>query len=305
MSFKPMLAFSKMPDLSKLRYPLAASPKLDGIRCVVRNGCAVSRTLKPIPNELIRISLEADYGDPESGSEGQLEGLDGELILEGGTFQETTSVVMSHEAPHDVVDRVTFNVFDCALNPEMPFQARYVQAATKVGSFPYKGVKLVPHTLIKNVDELHDYEQMQLAAGYEGVMLRSLDGPYKFGRSTEKEGYLLKLKRFEDAEATIVGFEQMMRNENEQTRDELGRAKRSSAKDGLVPYPALGAFILRRPDGVEFRCGSGMSDSQKAEFWVKRGKLLGAQVKFKHQPHGAKDAPRSPVFLGIRAKGDM
>ena len=295
--FKPMLAPPDLPDFAALKYPIIASPKLDGIRCVLPHGKALSRSLKPIPNPKLRALLERAR---------MCDGLDGELMIPGATFQEITSAVMGRSVPDDITETVTFNVFD-HVHDDAKFQIRYARAAMQVEQIAraWPAVKLVKHTLIRDENELVLYEHEMLAAGYEGIMLRDPNGPYKFGRGTLKEGWLLKVKRFEDAEATVVGFEQMMVNENEAQTNELGRTKRSSAKAGLVPFPALGAFVLERPDGVRFNCGSGLNDAQKAEFWVRRERLMGATVKYKHQPHGAKDAPRSPVFLGIRPPGDM
>jgi DNA ligase 1 len=48
-NFKPMLAVD-CGDVNALRFPLFASPKLDGVRAVVMNGGLMSRSLKPIPN---------------------------------------------------------------------------------------------------------------------------------------------------------------------------------------------------------------------------------------------------------------
>lgn len=322
--FKPMLAPPDLPDFSKLKYPVIGSPKLDGIRCVLPQGKALSRNLKPIPNPDLRALLEMAR---------RCDGLDGELMLPGGTFQETTSAVMGRSVDIDTTRRITFNVFD-HVHDDAKFQIRYARAAAQVAMVKagWPNINLVPHTLIRDENELVLYEHEMLAAGHEGIMLRDPNGPYKFGRGTLREGWLLKVKRFEDAEATVVGFEQMMVNENEAQTNELGRTKRSSAKAGLVPFPALGAFVLQnvgetrkctKCDGnfeggnvhdcdeclatglLTFRCGSGLNDAQKAEFWVRRSKLEGALVKYKHQPHGAKDAPRSPVFLGIRDRRDM
>ena len=38
--FKPMLAGKAPEDLSTLKFPLALSPKLDGIRAIVKDGIA-------------------------------------------------------------------------------------------------------------------------------------------------------------------------------------------------------------------------------------------------------------------------
>ena len=50
--FKCMLATDA--DLGKLRFPLLASAKLDGVRPVVRDGVVFSRSNKPIPNAYVQ-----------------------------------------------------------------------------------------------------------------------------------------------------------------------------------------------------------------------------------------------------------
>ena len=55
--FKPMLA-ATVADRSKLRFPYLASPKLDGIRCLVLNGEVLSRSFKPIRNRFIQVQLK-------------------------------------------------------------------------------------------------------------------------------------------------------------------------------------------------------------------------------------------------------
>jgi DNA ligase-1 len=46
-----------------LKFPLLATPKLDGIRCVKVYGKALSRTFKPIPNKYVREKIEAEIPD--------------------------------------------------------------------------------------------------------------------------------------------------------------------------------------------------------------------------------------------------
>jgi DNA ligase-1 len=281
-----MLA-GKLEALDQVRYPVWATPKLDGIRCLIVNGVAVSRKLKPIPNRYIREKLA-----------GLPEGLDGELIVPDASFQETTSAVMSHEGtPH-----FEYVVFDWAADPGGGYKDR--MWALDLVHLPSFCVRLFP-TALTTEAQLLAFEQRALSLGYEGVMLRSGDGPYKYGRSTVREGYLLKLKRFEDSEATVIGFEEKLRNENELERDALGHAKRSHAKAGMVPAGTLGALRVRRPDGVEFSIGSGFTDEFRARCWAERDTLCGRLVKYRHQPHGALDAPRFPVFIGFRHPEDL
>jgi DNA ligase-1 len=161
------------------------------------------------------------------------------------------------------------------------------------------------HQLCNDLDTLLDYEALVLLKGYEGVILRSPAAGYKFGRSTANEQGMLKLKRFEDAEATIIGFVERMHNGNVATTNELGRTARSSHQENKHGLGDLGALHLLTPDGIEFFCGTGFDDNLRKEIWDNRPKYLGRLTKYKHFPVGAKDLPRHPVFLGFRDKRDM
>ena len=144
------------------------------------------------------------------------------------------------------------------------------------------------------------FEEECLEAGYEGVMIRDPNGPYKNGRSTEKEGFLLKLKRFEDAEATILGFEERQHNGNE--KDDSG--KRTTHKAGKTGLGTLGAIKVMGLNGIYkgvlFDIGTGFDDAQRADIWRNLDVFQGRTVKFKYFPSGSKDKPRFPVFLAFR-----
>jgi DNA ligase-1 len=172
------------------------------------------------------------------------------------------------------------------------------------GEFPQ--ICLLEQNLLKHEDDMLAYEAEKVAEGYEGIILRSPEAPYKFGRSTVKEGYLLKLKRFEDSEAEIIGFEEEMFNGNAAETNELGRTKRSTAQAGLVGKSSLGAFLVRDcVSGVEFSIGTGLTALQRGVFWQRRDEYVGKLVKYKFFPVGVKVAPRHPVFLGMRDARDM
>jgi DNA ligase-1 len=140
--------------------------------------------------------------------------------------------------------------------------------------------------------------------GYEGAMVRDPKGKYMYKRSTR--GALMKLKVFQDDEATIIGFEEMMHNKNEAKKNALGRTERSTAKAGKVPAGVLGKWECRDlKTGIEFECGTGFTAKQRADFWRDRQVYVGEVIKYKHQPSGALTKPRFPVFLGFRHKDDM
>jgi DNA ligase-1 len=222
-----MLAAS-CDDISALKYPLLASPKYDGIRCLIIDGVAMSRSLKPIPNAYIQSVL----GKPE------YNGLDGELIV-GTNFQQSTSGIMSEDGEPDF----KFYVFDRWDLGVLPFANRVIEMVGRERQQPNDRIVLVVGVKIENREQLDAYIGKNLSTGYEGTMVRSWDGPYKNGRATFKEGFLTKLKPFEDAEATVIGFEEQMHNANEAKTDALGRTERSSHKENLIPKGTLGALI--------------------------------------------------------------
>ena len=167
---------------------------------------------------------------------------------------------------------------------------------------------MVPHTTIIGPKALAAYEEAQLDAGYEGVMLRDPAGLYKYGRSTAKEGLLMKVKRFADSEAVILGAVPLLRNGNVPTTNEMGRTKRSSHKAGKMETDLLGALRVREyGSGVMFEIGTGFTAVERAVLWRihQEHKLEGRWVKFKSLRIGVKDRPRHPVFLGMRDRKDM
>jgi DNA ligase-1 len=296
---KPMLAETLELDdnsLSSVAYPVLASPKLDGIRCLKLDGRALSRKFLDIPNEHIRKMIS---------SAGVVNGCDGELMTKG-SFNDVQSGIMSE----DGIPNFQYYVFDyVSTSLKEPYSSRIkkLEALT----LPDFCVKVLPKQ-INNKEELLAYEKECLDSGHEGVMIRKPDGPYKCGRSTVKEAYLLKVKRFKDSEALVIGFEEMMHNENEAIEDELGHTKRSKCKANMVPANTLGKFLVREVGetpwrGREFAIGTGegLTADLRKEIWGNRSKYLGKLVVYKYQVHGIKDLPRIPTWKGFRDPRDL
>ena len=277
-------------------FPYLASPKLDGIRCVVLNGVALSRTLKPIPNKHIQSILgDAKYN-----------GYDGEIICgnpsDPACFRNTTTVVMSH----DKVEDFTFHVFDTVKFPNDPFEQRIncVNKDFVTLGLSSKTMTVVPHTLVSNQQEFDDLEGQFLEQGYEGMMVRSLSGRYKYGRATTKENILSKVKRFSDSEAIVIGVEELMHNDNEKSVNELGRSKRSSHQENKRPAGVMGALIVKDVvSGIEFNVGTGFDTAQREQIWKDRDTIIGKQFTYKSFHIGVKEKPRHPVFKGWRVSG--
>jgi DNA ligase-1 len=195
---------------------------------------------------------------------------------------------------------VTYYVFDKMV--DRPFTERYIIVKAEWWLHK-KQVRIVEQVTINSAEELLELEAKALAQGHEGLMVRSLDGPYKHGRSTEREGILLKLKRFVDSEAVVESYVPFMHNENEAMTDGLGHTKRSTAKEGKVALEMLGKLIGHDvKTGMEVECGTGFTHEERRHLWIFRDKMIKDRwlFKYKYFPTGGKDKPRFPVFIGWR-----
>ena len=284
--FKPLLA-TQVDNLEDIKYPVYVSWKLDGIRAVIFNGVALSRSLKPIPNKQIQ--------QWASDNALALEGVDGEFIvgspMSETVFRDTTSFVMSH----DKVQEFSFYAFDVVSNE--PYTDRLNALKRKV--LPSNTIVL-KQNLISSSFDLEAFRTDAVALGYEGAMVRSCGGKYKYGRSSVKEGILLKLKLFRDQEFKIIGFECKYHNSNEATTNELGRTARSTKKEGMIPLNTLGVIYLETPEGKEFGVGTGFDDKTRDELWDIRETLPGKYATIKFFEIGGYDVPRFGVFKAIR-----
>jgi len=301
--FAPMLAERESAHnfANELVFPLFASPKLDGIRVVIRDGTAMTRSLTPVANRHIRETL----------SRTDLNGLDGELICGDATAEDcyntTQRGVLGNKIERPVFG---FFIFDDFSFPSLPYIERMEMLENRMRAlrptipFPFAVWGGGEFQSWVGVEE---FERLSLIEGYEGLILRSALGQYKFGRSTRKQQGMLKLKRFVDDEAQIIGFEELMRNENENIGDNFGHAKRSSMQAGLVPGGTLGAFIVRDKEGREFNIGmfKGLTSKDKQDIWNSRGLYENRWIKYSHFPVGAIDLPRHAKFIGFRDTADM
>lgn len=295
---RPMLAAKatdeELQALFKRGHSFLLSPKIDGIRALVVNGQLVSRTMKPIRNYY----TQSLFGRPE------LEGLDGELVVgnpwDKNLMQQTSSGVMSFNGHPDV----RFYVFDM-WNIKMGFTTRIENAHLQ--HRPLSLIHSLNHQPVNSYDELLEKESHYLSLGYEGVMLRHPNGPYKQNRSTLREAYLVKVKRFEDSEAVVEGYEFLQRNLNAAETDERGYTKRSHISANKVSDELIGSLVVRCPDtGQKFNIGSGFTEAQREEMFNQRHSLIGRVVKYKSFKNaGVKDAPRHPIFLGFRHEDDL
>ncbi len=301
MGFRPLLAPSESPQtypdfFKKLQYPLLCSPKYDGIRGIVKDGVVFSRKGLAIPSAQVQYMFSS------------MEDFDGELIegtpTDFNVCNRTTSYVMSEDKPGDL----SFNVFDYT-HPDWlkkPFYQRLEELERIVNSYyPFDCVNLVKHHNVDNEDELLEFEEDCLRQGFEGIIMRDPLATYKNGRGTYLQGIIYKLKRFEDAEGVVIGFEEQETNTNEKEIDPLGYSKRSSRKEGQVFAGTLGKFVIDY-NGTILKVSPGnFTHAERKFIWESRDHFNNSILKFRFFGHGMKDLPRSPRAIGFRDRSDL
>jgi DNA ligase-1 len=299
----PMLAAKVKPhQLHLLEYPRYVAPKLDGIRCVSTGSMLLSKTMKPLPNQ----HAWNMFAIP------QLAGLDGELIMgspcAGNVFRRTCSAVTTIAGEPDL----TFWVFDW--HPGSGgFEKRLeiAHSLVKLGKRHRRNIELVQHRLVRSPAEFLEAELEYINTGYEGIVSRSIYGDYKYGRSTLRQGWLVKMKRMEDSECRILSCYPRAHNANEAVVQADGVKRRSSHKAGKTALDTLGKMLAEDVHtGVQFELGTGKMTAEEAkamwELWKEHpGKVMALVAKYQFFPVGVKEKPRHPVWHDWRAQFDM
>lgn len=264
-----------------MQLPKYASPKFDGIRAVIINGQAFSRNMILIPNRHVQ-----DYF-----KDGLCDGLDGELLCgahDKDVFKRTSSIVRSvdggsawHFKAFDIVPGLAADVL-----PLMNFTSRLQMLRERMCLLQDEGkakVSMVVQTLILSAAELDAFEMQALADGYEGVMLRNPNALYKHGRATPTSQDLLKVKRFEDSEAVVLGWSPLI-----------------EVRSGRIRHDMLMGSLQVRDiySGVTFSIGSGFDASERSKYAIVPP--TGQVLTYQFFAQGAYEKPRFPTFKGFR-----
>ena len=117
----------------------------------------------------------------------------------------------------------------------------------------------------------------------------------------------LRIKRFVEEEAYVLGIIEGEENQNEEQTNELGQTFRSSHQENKVPNGMVGSMLCRDiKSGQEIVVGAGnMKHHERVHFFENQAQLLGKIIKYKFFPKGVKDKPRFPTYKCFRDKADM
>lgn len=197
------------------------------------------------------------------------EPLDGELWMGRQTFAELSAAVRRLEPDPDEWRRIRFMVFDLP-GSEQAFDERLAEMQSLLSASPSPYLELVEQRRATTHAALESELDHVIAEGGEGVMLHRGGSFYRAGRSDD----LLKVKRFQDAEAVVIGY--------------VPGAGRHEGR--------MGAIMVERPDGRRFRIGTGFSDAERES-----PPAIGATVTYKYFGLTSTGLPRFASFLRVRS----
>jgi ATP-dependent DNA ligase len=263
----PMLAHDYHKRGKSALFPCFVQPKLDGTRCVALPGKGLfSRLRKSFPH-MEHILAEIHKLPPEII-------LDGELYSSTLTFQEIVGLVKREtlrDGDAEKQRKIQFHVYDIVT--DMPFQNRLANLKLLFQRHKFQYLVLVPTEVCESEEKMKEKHAEYVAAGYEGIMLRTKQGTYKHSRSVD----LLKYKEFFDDEYEVVGFEQGQ-----------------GLEEGCV------IWVCRTAEEKTFHCRPRGSRESRCELFQQGADYIGKKLTVRFQELTDEGIPRFPVGIAFR-----
>lgn len=302
--FKPMKGIDIQKVKDPLTFPKIASVKLDGIRCIIKDGKLLSSHLKefrnPSLNKKFAHLLEINK------TEGWI--FDGELYSHELEFNVISGNVRSLK--QEIHESIEFHAFDILtqtgeiLSEEDEYTTRVRTLYDFILEVSPKYFKFVNTVVVNSKKDMDDFFEVQISRGYEGAIFRDPISKYKFGRATPKSQDLIKYKPFETFDAKIIGITQQYISTAEAEYNELGKSFRSHKKDDMVPIERAASFEVVMEDGTKLSVSIGQEESHRDEIWKNQENFIGQWIEFKAMQVGSKDRPRHPNFIRYRDPKD-
>lgn len=296
----------------KIKFPCLAQPKIDGVRAINMTGTLTGRSLKKHANQHVTELFSKDI----------YKGLDGEMAANGELHPDLCRLTSSALSTITGFPYVLWHLFDYVTEEtrNLPYLERYERLVLFTRELGHEGsqLRVVPSYCCSSLSELLTWDNRWLELGYEGTIVRGPMGLHKEGRSTVREGGLLRIKRPIDAEAEVLEIIEGDTNTNEAQINELGLQFRTSHQEGKVPNGMVGAMICRlladvvNNGAVLFKAGDvikvsagSMTHGDRQRYFHCPELLIGKIITFRTFPKGVKDKPRFPTFKSVRSLTDM
>jgi DNA ligase-1 len=227
---KPMLA-NKYRDrgMKYLKLPFAASRKFDGVRCtgmITTNGNDIKDGKDSKDSKVVLSSRNGkelkfmqcirdqvyymlkDYNKEQNGPGDFI--LDGELYNHNMPFNEINGMARKSANPSKFDNEIQFHIYDLiSKQNNLKYQDRVVilQGMKEVHESRYSeksesNLRFEFYDLVTDHSQVREFHDKYVNEGYEGLMLRNLDGFYL---PRYRSNDLLKYKDFQDMEVEVVG----------------------------------------------------------------------------------------------------
>ncbi|AAZ28337.1 DNA ligase [Colwellia psychrerythraea] len=201
--------------------------------------------------------------------------MDGELWLARGQFQLLLSCATKRIAVENKTTScwrsVRFMIFDLPKHLG-DFNERVIKMRTLLVQNQSVYLAMIDQVKLEELSALDHKLDEVIATHGEGLMLHLASAHYQQGRNPA----LMKLKKYQDAEATVIGYTE-------------GKGKYQNQ---------LGAIKVKTSDGIIFKIGSGLSDIQRAN-----PPKIGTIITFKYNGLTQAGIPRFARFWRIKASG--
>ena len=194
--------------------------------------------------------------------------LDGELWIARNSFEKLLSAVRKKLPIDKEWRQVRYMVFELPQG-KGTFSERLSHLKQLFITLKNPYIKLIKQYRVKNHTQLMNNLDEIIKQGAEGLMLHYDNALYHTGRSDD----LLKVKRYQDAEARVIKHIQ-------------GKGKY---------HDILGALLVETPDGKRFKIGTGFSDEER-----KHPPAIDSLVTYKFFGKTINGIPRFASFLRVR-----
>ena len=149
------------------------------------------------------------------------------------------------------------------------FTERITEMKQQINLSNSNNLAVIKQNKLNNLHELHRALDLVVKNKGEGLMLHHQHAYYHVGRSKQ----LMKLKQYQDAEATVLNHIP-------------GKGKYQQQ---------LGSLLVKTTEGITFKIGSGFSDQQRQE-----PPPIGSIITYKYIGKTQRGVPRFASFLRIR-----
>ena len=214
--YLPMTAHSSdVPSKrAKISFPAIVQRKYNGLRCMANWREDSNQNYLPQPYLMSRGNKQYKVNHIEAELSKILpkkDALDGELYKHGMALAHINSFVKKWRPIESEV--IEYHVYDYPyINGKSLIQSKRLEALEKL-SKKFKGTHIVfvESYEVNSWEEVEAYEKQFVEEGYEGAIVRDMNGTYEFGNRSDA---LLKVKTFKDDEFEVVGHDVEISNIN-------------------------------------------------------------------------------------------